>query len=154
MTDTEKVGPVDHITRAVLPWRTGADLTQCGKPVTSLAGRLVTREDAVTRIKRIGQQRAAFTLCMTCASTSDRHSNPDMDDAVAAVARHVAAAARAWPPTARRTATAEWEERQRLNAEFEAIAALIDAHRDEFAGYLFGREQTVSLADRRRQRRG
>jgi hypothetical protein len=153
MTDTEKVGPVDHITRGVLPWRTGADQTQCGKPVTSLVGRLVTREEAMARIKRIGQQRAAFTLCMTCASTSDRHSRYlEMDDAVAAVARHVSAASRAWPPDGRRS-TAEWEERQRLNVEFEAISALISAHRDEFAEYLFGREQTVSLADRRRQRR-
>lgn len=152
MTDVEKVGPVDHITRAVLPWRTTTDTTECGKPVAELAGRLVTRDEAAARIKRIGQQRAAFTLCMTCASTSDRHSHPEMVDAVAAVARYVAAASRAWPPHGQRESPA-WKERQHLNTELEAVAALVVAHREEFDGYLSGREQTVSLADRRRQRR-
>jgi hypothetical protein len=155
MTDIEKVGPVDHITRAVLPWRTSADLTECGKPVAELAGRLVTRDEAAARIKRIGQQRAAFSLCMTCASTSDRHRNRHghTEDAVAAVARATGSVWAAYPPPLDREETPQWRERNRLSAEFEALAALVAAHREEFDGYLSGREQTVSLADRRRQRR-
>jgi hypothetical protein len=37
-----------------------------------------------------------------------------------------------------------------LDAELRAIVALIDAHPDEFAGYLVGLDQTVSLSARRR----
>jgi hypothetical protein len=155
MTDVEKVGPVDHITRAVLPWRTEADLTECGKDVAVFAGRLVTREEAAARIKRIGQKRAAFSLCMTCASASDRHRNMHAltEDPVATVARATSSAQHAYPPSPYREETPQWRERQRLGVELEAIAALIAAHREEFDGYLSGREQTVSLADRRRQRR-
>lgn len=46
-------------------------------------------------------------------------------------------------------ATALWARRQRLEAELEAIAVLVAEHRDEFDGYLAGRDQTVSLAARR-----
>jgi len=157
MTDTEKVGPVDHITRAVLPWRTTADMTECGKDVADFAGRLVTRQEASARIKRVGQRRAMFSLCMTCVSTSDRyrsrHAPVVIEDIVMAVARHAGSVQHAYPPHPGQDPSPSWRERQRLAVEFEAILALIDAHREEFDGYLSGREQTVSLADRRRQRR-
>lgn len=155
MTETEKFGPVDHITRNILPWRTSADLTECGKPVADLAGRLVTREEATARIKRIGQKRAAFSLCMTCASTSDRHRNlrDHTVDLVEAVARATGGLRYAQPPYVNEAPSANWLERQRLSAELEAITALVAAHREEFDGYLSGREQTVSLAERRGQRR-
>lgn len=166
MTDTEKVGPLDHITRAVLPWRTTADLTECGKDVARLVDRIVTRDDAYARIKRMGQKRASFTLCMICAETSDRRNRFEPADAVAVVARETSALRHASPPlpfvpyegsernaARRQRAEREWAERQQINGEFEAIAALIAAHREEFDSYLSGREQTVSLADRRRQRR-
>lgn len=154
----DRVGPVDHITRAVLPWRNEPDLTECGKPVAGLAGRLVTRAEGAARIKRIGQKRAAFSLCMTCVQTSDRYRDrfdPTVsEDLVMAIGRAASAVQHAYPPHLGREETPQWRERQRLLAEFEAIAALIAAHRDEFDGYLSGREQTVSLADRRRQRHG
>ena len=166
MTDTEKVGPVDHITRAVLPWRIEADLTECGKPLTDLAGRLVTREEAAARIKRIGQQRAAYTLCLTCAGTSDRRNRSEPADAAAIIFRVTEGLRYAAAPlpfvqyegserlaARRQRAEREWAERQRFNVEVEAIVALIAAHREEFDGYLSGREQTVSLAERRGQRR-
>lgn len=156
MTD-EKVGPVDHIVRAALPWRAEADLTECGELVARRAGRIVTREEAAARIKRIGQRRALFSLCMTCVSASDRHRGAGGlgGDAVATVARETGGVQYVQPPSpySREGTTAKWAERQRLNAEFEAIAALVEAHREEFDGYLSGREQTVSLADRRRNRR-
>lgn len=153
MADLEKVGPVDHITRSRLPWRTRVDLTECGKPTADLAGRLLTRDEAAARINRIGRQRAAFTLCMTCATTSDRHQGPAETDAVAAVHRAMQSVRHAYPPEFTREETPQWRERQRLNDELEAIAALIAAHREEFDGYLAGLQQTVSLAERRSQRR-
>lgn len=153
MTDTEKVGLVDHITRAVLPWRMSADLTECGKAAADYVGRLVTREQAAARIKAIGQKRAAFSLCMTCADTSDRHRNKrDLTtDLVHVVARATSSVDHAGPPYTDRSPSGQWLERQRLAAELEAIAALVEAHREEFDGYLSGREQTVSLADHRRR---
>lgn len=153
MTDVEKVGPVDHITRAPLPWRTSVDLTECGKPTAELTGRLLTRDEAAARINRIGRQRAAFTLCMTCATTSDRHQGPAETDAVATVHRAMQSVRHAYPPGLTREQTPQWQERQRLNGELEAIAALIAVHREEFDGYLAGLRQTVSLAERRGQKR-
>lgn len=153
MTDTEKIGAVDHITRAVLPWRIAADLTECGKNVAEYVGRLVTREEAAARIKAIGQKRAAFSLCMTCADTSDRHRNKRglATDLVHVVARATSSVDHAGPPYTDRSPSGQWLERQRLAAELEAIAALVEAHREEFDSYLAGREQTVSLADHRRR---
>lgn len=155
MTDTEKVGPVDHITRAVLPWRTAADMTECGKDAAKFLNRLVTREEASARIRRVGQKRAAFSLCMTCVSTSDRYRSRYapvvVEDVVMAVARAAGSVQHAHPPFPGEDPSPSWRERQRLLAEFEAMTALIAAHREEFDGYLSGREQTVSLADRRRR---
>jgi hypothetical protein len=54
------LGPLDHIARAALPWRTAPDLTECGKPISELGDRVVSREVVEARIKAIGQQRAAF----------------------------------------------------------------------------------------------
>lgn len=155
MTDAEKLGPVDHITRPILPWRTEPDLTECGKAVTAYPGRLLTREEAAARIKKIGRKRAAFSLCMTCVETSDRHRNQHghETDIVHVVARATAGVQYAYAPYPDRAPTALWLERQRLVAELEAINALISAHREEFDGYLSGREETVSLDDRRVQRR-
>lgn len=169
MTDdprTDKVGLVDHILRTALPWRAAAHLTECGKAAGDLAGRLVTRDEAAARIKRIGQARAAFTLCMTCAETSDRRHRFDPVDAVAVVARETGALQHATPPLPaspytdgpkwaerRRRGDELWGERKRVNAELEAIAVLIAAHRDEYDAYLSGRAEAVSLDERRRQRR-
>lgn len=156
MTEVDRVGPVDHITRAVLPWRSTADLTECGKDVADFPGRLVTREEASARIKRIGQRRSMFSLCMTCVSTSDRYRSrwAPTEDIVTAVARAASSVQNACPPRAGQDPSPLWRERERLAVEFDAILALVSAHREEFEGYLAGREQTVSLADRRRRRRG
>jgi hypothetical protein len=167
---TDKVGPVDHILRAALPWRVNAHLTECGKPADELAGRLVTRDEAAARINRIGQKRAAFTLCMTCAETSDRHHRFAPVDAVAVLARETGGLQHAREPlgpssygesdrwSARyRRAGEMWAERQRVNAECEALAALVDAHREEFEAFLAGKAETASLdaqRTKRRQRRG
>jgi hypothetical protein len=147
------VGPVNHITRALLPWRTSADLTECGKSVAALGERLVTRDEAFALIAKIGQKRAAFEMCMTCVEVSNRRNRFDPADAVAVVAREFAAAAQSHPPYAGDEPSKGWQARQRFNGELEAIGALIAAHRDEFDGYLASRAATVSLADRRRQRR-
>lgn len=160
MTDMDKVGPVDHIARLPLPWRTEADYTECGKPLADYAtDRLVTADEVQARIKRIGKQRAAFTVCMTCADTVFRWSGSGGRNVLGAIEREIQATQYASPPhpgeSTRDRSRSErmWARRQRLEAEVEALAALVAAHREEFDGYLAGRADTVSLADRRQARR-
>jgi hypothetical protein len=160
----EKVGPVDHISRSALPWR-AAELTECGKSVAELGGRVVSRDEIRTRIQRIGQKRAAFSTCMTCAETSDRWSRFGRDDAVLAVSREARAVEHASAPipglddgddvgaARRRSARDLWRRRQLLSAELEALGALVEAHREEFDGYIAGLGETVSLSDRRTAQR-
>jgi hypothetical protein len=148
------IGPVDHILRAALPWRTAAELTECGKPQSDLANRVVTRAEAADRIRRLGKERASFGLCMTCWSAADRHQPEGRGaDAVAVVARALTAVQFAAGPFYGREVSPQWRERQRLNVEFEGMVALVNAHRDEYDAYLAGRSETVSLDERRRRRR-
>lgn len=151
------LGPLDHISRRRLPWRTEADLTECGKPIRELAGRVVTREEVERRVKQIGRQRTAFSTCMTCADTSNRWTSDRRGSATSAVGREAAAVEHIQPPhhysQDRERAQVLWNRRQRFEAELEAIAALVAAHREEFDGYLAGVGDTVSLDDRRRTRK-
>jgi hypothetical protein len=158
------VGPVDHLPRATLPWRTAPDLTECGKPIADLpAERVITVAALQKRIRDVGKQRAAFTACVTCMDTAERHHRhahyargDGGGSGVEALGREIEALRYVYPPsnpTGERgaRATALWARRQRLEAELEAIAALVAEHRDEFDGYLAGRDQAVSLAARRAQ---
>lgn len=124
----------DHILRAGLPWR-DYELTECGREVADVAT-TITRDQFFERIKRLGKQRTAFTVCMTCASTAPNYL-PWNEDPVSCLRREVQL----------------WRGNERMTGELRAIAALIAAHPDEFAGYLSGLAETVSLADRRRKQR-
>jgi hypothetical protein len=114
--------PVDHIIRPRLPWRSGGDITECGYDATKV--KALTREEYVQRFQELGQQRCAMFTCMTCADTTRRWGTWD-DDPRTALAREIT-----WEGAGRR-----WREDrgQRLKDELLAIAALIDAHQDEFA---------------------
>lgn len=109
--------PVDHILRPSLPWRQSAAMTECGYDASKVS--TLSRQQYVARLKDLGQQRAAMVTCMTCATTVRNWATWD-DDPRQAIGREV-----------------EWERRdnrrgQQLKDELIAIAALIDAHRDEF----------------------
>lgn len=142
--DTDRVGPVDHVTRPPLPWRTDAHVTECGKPLDQL----------VARVQELGQKRAAYSTCMTCWETASRHRS-DRRDLVRTLRREIEALRYvplgfiAEPAT--KACTLD-QRRRRLDSELEALGALVDAHREEFDGYLAGKAQTASLADRRRSR--
>jgi hypothetical protein len=126
--------PVDHIQRPSLPWRTAdGAITECGFDASKV--KTLTREEYAKRFKELGRQRCAMLTCMTCADTAARWGAWD-DDPRTALEREIA-----WEGAGRR-----WhhDRGQRLRDELIAIAALIDAHREEF-------DATISANSQRRE---
>ena len=127
-----------HIARTPLPWRP-AERTVCGKVAADFRAELVlSLEDAIALRKRLGKQRFALVICMTCA----HHVNGWVkweDNPTARMARELT-----WPSDAQPL----------IVAELRAIAALIDLHRADFdelvRGFMSG--DVTSLADLRRTR--
>ncbi|WP_255785876.1 hypothetical protein [Mycobacteroides abscessus] len=149
MTTTD-IGPMnerrDHVARATFPWRT-EHLTECGRELSDVAA-FISRDQLLDRIKEHGQQRTAFTICMTCWSTAASHKENWETNPVAVMYRETqrAGAALAAPrPDA--------PERVALTAELRAIAALIHAHPDEFTDFITGLAQAHDIDDARRKRK-
>ena len=116
--------PVDHIVRTPLPWRAEGAVTECGYDATKVP--TITRDEFKARIKDLGQQRTAMLTCMTCSDTARRWGTWD-DDPRLAVGREIE-----WE-----RGSAYYRDSKRgtqLRDELVAIAALIEAHRDEFDG--------------------
>jgi len=133
--------PLEHVLRALSPWRSGAE-TECGHDAAEFApARLITRDQFAAKVKQQGKQRSAMTTCMTCWHTAIRHGDWAHSPS-SVLAREVNKA------TYRR----DGEDEPLIERELRAVAALIDAHRDEFDGYLAGLGETTSLAERRRMR--
>lgn len=117
--------PVDHILRPCLPWRVGDEsaITECGYDASKV--KTLTRAEFFQRLKDFGRQRTAMLMCMTCSDTAGRWGTWD-DDPRRAMEREI---------------TWEWgggyrarnDRGERLKDELLAIAALIEAHREEFA---------------------
>jgi hypothetical protein len=114
--------PVDHIVRPRLPWRpSDSDITECGYDASKV--KALTRAEFFQRVKDLGKQRAAMLTCMTCSDTAGRWGTWD-DDPRRALDREIT-----WENAGR------WSRDQRghrLKDELIAIAALIEAHREEF----------------------
>lgn len=128
--------PLTHIIRTELPWRRGVDTrTECGLRADSYPS--VTRDEAVARVRKMGQQRSAMFFCMTCLYTADRWRPWEVDpvDAI------------------RRDANSVAEIREALHEDLFAIALLIEAHRQEFDELLAGLRATVDLGKLRAQKR-
>lgn len=132
---TEDPSALDHVRRADLPWRV-ADLTECGRRVTDVA-QLITRDELAARLARHGRKRSAMLTCMTCFETAGRYRAFAVD-----------------PVDALRREVNDYRQDERLTAELRALAALVQAHREEFDGFVTGLGETVSLAAARAGRRG
>lgn len=134
--------PLAHLLRPAPPWRTATPLTECGRPGNDVAA-LTTVDEIRALIRKVGQLRAAMSTCMTCAQSADR--NPAWDVSPSAVlAREVPAHVR-WHAGARAQVHG-------LDTELRAIAALIEAHREEYDATLDGLGQTADLNAHRRAR--
>ena len=124
----------DHVRRPELPWRVNP-LTECGRRLDDVRTS-ISRDELAARLRRDGQQRTAFSVCMTCLSTAGRWPSWDADP-VEAMAREFHG----------------FRRHERLADELRAIAAIVEAHREEFDGYLQGLRETVSLDAARRAKR-
>lgn len=114
--------PVDHVLRPKLPWRADEEgITECGYDASKV--RTLTRDEFRTRLKEMGQQRTAILTCMTCVDTAQRWETWEADPRQA-IEREIQ-----WEHRGRWSAE---DGRRRLTFELRAIAALIDAHHEEF----------------------
>ena len=76
----------EHIERLKPPWRT-TRLTECGRDIAEFAI-VLSREEAVSKIKKEGVQRAAYSLCMTCLNKFQyNHKDQWEDDPAAVISR-------------------------------------------------------------------
>lgn len=137
--------PVDHILRARLPWRSdeGA-LTECGYDASKV--KTLTRAEFFQRLKDYGQQRTAVLTCMTCSDTVRRWKTWD-EDPRQAMGREVE-----WE-----YGGSYWRARDdrgdRLKRELNAIAALIEAHREEFDAIIDAAKQRAEWLERKKARK-
>lgn len=130
--------PVDHILRARLPWRSPdeAPITECGYDASKVT--TLTRAEYTQRLKDYGQQRTAICTCMTCADTARRWGTWE-DDPRLAIELEIQ-----WERPHGYYARPSDKRGQRMRDELVAIAALIEAHPDEFAA-------NIEAIERRRE---
>jgi hypothetical protein len=131
---------MDHIERPSLPWRTETR-TECGRERADVES-VLTRDEAMRKIKDQGQQRAALSTCMTCMTTASRYVEWASSPADV-MAREV----RGYSPHGEPPPGIEL-----LNRELRAVAALVEAHRDEFDGCIEGLVAAVPIDTLRRLR--
>lgn len=128
--------PRDHVIRARLPWRDD-DLTECGRPINDVAT-TITADQLKWRLKEHGQQRTAFTVCITCWTTCrDRSRDSWEANPASLLMRDMHRSAHGiiyfdYARSADGQNVRTGPHVDRLAAELHAIAKMIEAHRDEF----------------------
>lgn len=131
--DDQLADRLDHIARTPLPWR-NTNLTECGHDATKYP--TITADDYMTRLRKYGDRRTAFTICQTCAARISVHlhtGNAAIPSLVDRLRRDVDG----------------FRQNDQLERELEAIVALIGNHPDEFDA-LMAAHDTVARLDQRR----
>lgn len=118
--------PVDHILRPRLPWRpvNTPAITECGYDASKV--KTLTRAEFFQREKELGKQRTAMLTCMTCADTARRWGRWE-DDPRLAMQREIE-----WERGSAYYSRGREDRGCLLRDELDAIATLIEAHREEF----------------------
>lgn len=116
-----------------LPWRP-AWQTECGL-VIEQSSDVLTRAEWIAKVKNEGQQRAAFSTCMTCWQTALRRDYSKRGDEEEAALRAIARELESYNKAGREV----------LRADFAAIAILIERHRNEFDDLIEDYKSTVRL---------
>jgi hypothetical protein len=132
---------IDHVERGPLPWRE-VELTECGLPIAGHP--VITRDAYVARRRQWGRERTLFTVCRTCANTAANYKPWD-EDPVSIIKREAERCG--WFPHPDDLG------RDLFTRELRALAALVEAHREEFLGYVEGLTETVSLDAARKARK-
>lgn len=135
--------PLAHIFRTRLPWRNDT-YTECGRHETDVRS-IITRDELKKRLNKWGHKRTAFTVCMTCMDRSKYNDTWELSPI--AVLRRECERVGYYQPYGDGPRS---QQHHRLANELHAITALIEAHRDEFDGYLAGLDDTISLDAKRR----
>ena len=130
--------PVDHILRPQLPWRTDGGITECGYNAAKVS--TLTREEYFERVKSLGQRRAAMMTCMTCSDTASRWKTWEYDPRQAMQRELTWEVGNGYGRPKRGC---------RLRDELLAIAALIEAHRNEFESHIAETEQRREWLERK-----
>jgi len=134
---------IQHVIRPRLPWRTDEAMTECGRPAGDGD---MTRDEAIAKVKRLGKVRASLSSCMTCWQTASRW--PGWDRSPSSVMARYAKGLGFWVGRD----PADDSPRARMDIELRAIAALVEAHREEFDAYVEGASAAPSLDAVRRRR--
>lgn len=137
--------PLHHIERPSLPWRPETK-TGCGLDVAAVP--TWTRDEARAAARKLGRQRFSLFACMTCTTVFG--NSPEWDSDPAGCLARICS--RYTNNSYYREPAFAQQQREQLAAELRAIAALIDAHRDEFDETVAGLSQAPSLDQKRRAR--
>lgn len=132
--------PLTHIARTGLPWR-DATKTVCGHPINQYAdGLVVNLADAQAMQCRLGQQRFALAICMTCANHVGNWAEWDNDPRVRMAREVTGGDFGKFDPV--------------IVHELRAMAMLIERHRDEFddAVAAFASGDVVTMRELRQRR--
>lgn len=122
-------------------------MTECGHIASEMA--LVwTRDQAAAKYKEFGEQRMAMLTCMTCLHTANRWPTWETSP-VAVMDRECSREGWAF----RQYSDPEHQaEKNLLERELRALAALAAAHPEEFEATVQGLAETGDLAAKRAQR--
>jgi hypothetical protein len=131
-----------HILRDCPPWRDPATRrTECGRQGPDMA--TVELTEAARLVQAVGKTRAKEQLCITCFETAGNWPRWQEDPA-AVVARECGAHGGRFGFSGKA---------EDFSHELRAIAALIQAHREEFDELVTGHQATVSLHEARAAKR-
>lgn len=114
--------PVAHLPRPVPPWEEIRH-THCGRLIVDVA-KMGTSEAYTATVKKYGQRRAAFDYCVTCCQRASVSGASWETSAVEITSDWVG----------RGIFTAN-KAREDVRASLHALAALVEAHRDEFEAH-------------------
>lgn len=147
-TDSEEF---EHVARIPLPWRQEPPTTECGLDGARFPG--LSHQALLVKIKRLGKQRASLFVCVTCWNrTADHHTYSALGIASAVswaespstiLKREIEHETRGWGRAAQPPL---------IDRELHALAALVEAHREEFAELMAGLEATTDLGRARHDR--
>lgn len=146
MSSIDRDADLHHICRTSLPWR-DATRTVCGKQISQYRPDLVINlADAHAMQRRLGQQRFALTICMTCAHNVGHWAEWDANP-IKRFQREING-----------NGMGSDRNDDQVEHELRAIAALIERHRQEFddmvAALSDGSVVTMEQLRRSRQAKG